>query len=62
LSWWVIEQSFDTHHTPLSFDGKYPSYQLLNAKNFHHISNQTIVINAARGGVIVEDIYPSTQP
>ena len=49
-----------TFHTPLSFDGKYPSYQLLNAKNFHHISNQTIVINAARGGVIVEDIWQKT--
>lgn len=47
-------------HTPLSFDGKHPSYQLLNAKNFHHITDETIVFNAARGGVIVEDIWQKT--
>jgi erythronate-4-phosphate dehydrogenase len=27
-------------HTPLSFDGKHPSYQLLNENNFHHISKK----------------------
>lgn len=49
-----------TFHTPLSFDGKHPSYQLLNAKNFHHISDETIVFNAARGGVIVEEVWQNT--
>lgn len=47
-------------HTPLSFDGKHPSYQLLNAKNFHYITDETIVFNTARGGVIVEDIWQKT--
>ncbi len=47
-------------HTPLTFGGKYPSFKLLNADNFHHISNQTIVFNAARGGVIDEAIWQKT--
>jgi len=50
-----------TFHTPLTFDGKYPSYQLLNENNFHNISDQTILFNAARGGVIVEDVWQKTQ-
>ncbi|SFV82104.1 Erythronate-4-phosphate dehydrogenase [hydrothermal vent metagenome] len=50
-----------TFHTPLTFDGKHPSYQLLNEGNFHHINDQSIVFNAARGGVIVEDIWQRTQ-
>ncbi len=50
-----------TFHTPLTFDGKYPSYQLLNEANFHHISEKTIVFNAARGGVIEEKIWEKTQ-
>ncbi len=50
-----------TFHTPLTFDGKHPSYQLLNEGNFHHINDQSIVFNAARGGVIVEDVWQKTQ-
>ncbi len=50
-----------TFHTPLTFDGKYPSYRLLNKANFHHISDQTILFNAARGGVIEEKIWEKTQ-
>ena len=50
-----------TFHTPLTFDGKHPSYQLLNETNFHNITSQTIIFNAARGGVIVEDIWEKTQ-
>ncbi|HIL03992.1 MAG TPA: 4-phosphoerythronate dehydrogenase [Candidatus Thioglobus autotrophicus] len=50
-----------TFHTPLTFDGKHPSYQLLNKSNFHNITNQTIMFNAARGGVIVENIWQKTQ-
>ncbi len=46
-----------TFHTPLTIDGKYPSYQLLNENNFHHITNKTILFNAARGGVIKETIW-----
>ncbi|BBB22818.1 erythronate-4-phosphate dehydrogenase [Abyssogena phaseoliformis symbiont OG214] len=46
-----------TFHTPLTMDGKHPSYQLLNENNFHHITNKTILFNAARGGVIKEAIW-----
>ncbi|QKQ24194.1 4-phosphoerythronate dehydrogenase [Candidatus Ruthia endofausta] len=46
-----------TFHTPLTVDGKHPSYQLLNENNFHHITNKTILFNAARGGVIKEAIW-----
>lgn len=46
-----------TFHTPLTIDGKYPSYQLLNENNFHHITDKTILFNAARGGVIKEAIW-----
>lgn len=46
-----------TFHTPLTLDGKHPSYQLLNENNFHHITDKTILFNAARGGVIKEAIW-----
>ncbi len=48
-------------HTPLSFDGKHPSHQLLNEHNFHYIGEKTILFNAARGGVIKEDIWQKTK-
>ncbi|SGZ92381.1 Erythronate-4-phosphate dehydrogenase [Bathymodiolus thermophilus thioautotrophic gill symbiont] len=47
-------------HTPLSLTGKHPSYQLLNENNFHHINKNTILFNAARGGVIKEEIWQTT--
>ncbi|WP_428087011.1 4-phosphoerythronate dehydrogenase [Candidatus Thioglobus sp.] len=50
-----------TFHTPLTFDGKYPSFKLLNQSNFHNISAKTIVFNAARGGVVDESIWQKTQ-
>jgi len=49
-----------TFHTPLTFNGDYPSFKLLNKANFHNISDQTIVFNAARGGVIDEKIWEKT--
>jgi erythronate-4-phosphate dehydrogenase len=49
-----------TFHTPLTFDGDYPSYKLLHEDNFHNITDQTILFNAARGGVIVEEIWEKT--
>ncbi len=57
----ALNSDIVTFHTPLTFDGKHPSYQLLNQSNFHHINSQTIVFNAARGGVIVEEIWEKTQ-
>ena len=50
-----------TFHTPLTFDGPYPSFKLLNKNNFHNISEKTILFNAARGGVIVEEIWEKMQ-
>jgi len=50
-----------TFHTPLTFDGNYPSYKLLHEDNFHNITDQTILFNAARGGVIVEEIWEKTR-
>ncbi|MBA5249804.1 MAG: 4-phosphoerythronate dehydrogenase [Gammaproteobacteria bacterium] len=48
-------------HTPLTKQGKYPSYGLLNANNFHCITDKTILFNTARGGVIDESIWKNTQ-
>ena len=44
-------------HTPLDFDGNHPTYHLLNKNNFHLIGHDSIVFNAARGGVIDESIW-----
>ncbi|NYT52077.1 MAG: 4-phosphoerythronate dehydrogenase [Candidatus Vesicomyosocius endoextente] len=46
-----------TFHTPLTVNGKYPSYQLLNENNFHYILDKTILFNVARGGIINEAIW-----
>ncbi|MBN2606102.1 MAG: 4-phosphoerythronate dehydrogenase [Thiotrichales bacterium] len=48
-------------HTPLTKNGKHPSYHLLNQNNFHLIRPSTIVINAARGGIIEESIWAKTE-
>jgi len=48
-------------HTPLTFDGDFPSHHLLAEHNFDCISENTILINAARGGVIDENIWQKTQ-
>ena len=43
-----------TVHTPLTFDGDYPTYQLISEAKLKQIKPQQIVINAARGGIINE--------
>jgi len=48
-------------HTPLTFTGDHPSAHLLATHNFDLISKDTIVINAARGGIIDEDIWQKIQ-
>ncbi len=48
-------------HTPLTFAGAHPSHNLLAQHNFNLISADTIVINAARGGIIDEAIWQKTQ-
>ena len=46
-----------TFHTPLTFSGIHPSHNLLGSHNFNLISEDTILINAARGGIIDENIW-----
>ena len=50
-----------TFHTPLTYSGPHPSYKLLDSHNFKHINNDAIVINAARGGIINETVWETTQ-
>ncbi|MDP6103246.1 MAG: 4-phosphoerythronate dehydrogenase [Gammaproteobacteria bacterium] len=46
-----------TFHTPLTKNGKHKTYHLLNENNFSCINDKTILFNAARGGVIDENIW-----
>ena len=46
-----------TFHTPLTFSGLHPSHNLLGSHNFNLIREDTILINAARGGIIDENIW-----
>ena len=48
-------------HTPLTYEGNYPTVNLLGKHNFELITKDTVVINAARGGIIDEDIWQKTQ-
>ena len=50
-----------TFHTPLTYSGLNPTYKLLDSHNFKHINNDAIVINAARGGIINETVWETTQ-
>jgi len=50
-----------TFHTPLTYSGPYPTYKLLDSHNFKHINKDAIVINAARGGIINEMVWETTQ-
>jgi erythronate-4-phosphate dehydrogenase len=50
-----------TFHTPLTFLGSHPTYNLLGGHNFELITEDTIVINTARGGIINEDLWLKTK-
>jgi len=50
-----------TFHTPLTFSGLHPTHHLLGSHNFNLITEDTIVINAARGGIIDEDLWENTK-
>ena len=41
-------------HVPLTKTGDYPTYHLINAQTLAYLSDQTILINSARGPVIEE--------
>ena len=43
-----------TFHTPLTHEGKYPTYHLCDANILRLFQPNTLIINAARGGVIDE--------
>ena len=43
-----------TFHTPLTFDGPHPTYHLCNADILRLCQPHTLIINAARGGIIDE--------
>lgn len=48
----LSESDIITFHTPLTRDGKYPTYHLLDAKAAKSIERCPVIINAARGGVV----------
>ena len=50
-----------TFHTPLTFSGSYPTNNILASHNFELITQNTIVINTARGGIIDEDLWEKTK-
>lgn len=43
-----------TFHTPLTFEGPYPTYHMASDDFFYHCRRQPVILNAARGGVIDE--------
>ncbi len=48
-------------HTPLTFAGARPSHHLLNRHNFKYVQPNAIIFNAARGGIIDEQIWQQTR-
>ena len=49
-----------TFHTPLTREGEYPTYHLCNADILRICKPGTLIINAARGGIIDEQALLST--
>jgi len=50
-----------TFHTPLTFSGSHPTHNLLGSHNFELITQDTIVINTARGSIIDENLWENTK-
>lgn len=50
----VLEQDIVTLHVPLTRDGPWPTWQLLDAAALAKLRHGAILVNAARGGVIDE--------
>ncbi len=48
----LLEQDVLTFHTPLTREGHWPTYHMLNAKMLSKLSPKTLLINAARGAVV----------
>ena len=51
----AAEADVITFHTPLTRTGAYPTYHLCNAEFLGHCRPGTLIINAARGGVVDEE-------
>ena len=49
-----------TFHTPLTFSGSHPTHNLLGGHNFELITQDSIVFNTARGGIIDESLWENT--
>ncbi len=52
---------FITFHTPLTRDGQYPTYHLCDEAFLHKCRPDTLIINAARGGVVDEQALLRTK-
>lgn len=48
----VLQQDIITLHVPLTMDGPWPTFHMLDARNLPAIPAHSILINAARGAVI----------
>lgn len=42
-------------HVPLTLEGKYPTYHLLDEKRLSHIRNNSLIINTSRGDLIQDE-------
>ena len=51
----AAEADVITFHTPLTRTGTYPTYHLCDAAFLSHCRPRTLIINAARGGVVDEE-------
>ncbi len=49
-----------TFHTPLTLTGSNKSHHLLNKQTFQYLQSNSILLNAARGGIIDEAIWAQT--
>ena len=50
----LMKSDIITFHTPLTKNGKFPSYKMLNTKNINTLKSDVLLINASRGGVVSE--------
>ena len=48
----ALDADFVTFHTPLTRDGRYPTYHLCNARNLEMIRAGAVLINTSRGAVV----------
>jgi erythronate-4-phosphate dehydrogenase len=44
-------------HTPLSFDGEYPTFSLINEDNLKYLKRKALLLHTSRGGVVEEKAW-----